>query len=110
MAGSRPNPTPVVLLFPAHRVFTGLSFSSNKPHAGWPCHCGNEIVQDFPRSFITYLPGSAAPRRSEPVSFLRIEPAASPMYAWNPLFNLGALFPEKSAWRLKFISWISHRF
>src|ERR1700678_2263241 len=47
MAGSRPNPTLVVPLFPAPKVFAGLSSSRNTTRVGCPCHCGNEILQSF---------------------------------------------------------------
>src|ERR1700691_3618240 len=109
MAGSRPNPTLVVPLFPAPQVFTGLSSSRNNTRAGCPCHCGNEILQSFrgPSSHTSLArPPPVGPSQ---LSFSHRN-RRLPDVCLESALQLGALFPEKPAWRLKFISWISRKF
>src|ERR1700735_1778310 len=92
-----------------YQVFTEPSSDSNKVRAECPCHCGKEILQDFPRSFITYLLARPPPVGPSQFFFLRIEPGVSRMYAKNPLFSRERSL-ELPAWRLKFVSLISRKF
>src|ERR1700735_1481149 len=108
MAGSRFYPTPVIFLFPAHQVFTGLSFTSNNAHAGWPCHCGTKYYKTS--AVLHHIPpGSAAPRRSEPVFFAHLTHRL-PDVCLEPALQLGADCLEKPGCRLDFINLIPLKF